>query len=188
MKTLSPSLRQVAATLSIAAAALTLVAPAAQADDKKPNVVEKAMSEKPAAVQSTVPAAPAVKAPTTPAMPAVKAPAAATTVPAAPAAKAPATAATTPAAVPASVPAAKAAAPAAAAAAAAPAAVKASDRIDLNSASEQELATLPGIGEARAKAIVKGRPYSGKDDLVKKKVLSEGVYDKLKDLVIARQK
>ena len=48
--------------------------------------------------------------------------------------------------------------------------------------------TLPGIGDARAKAIVKGRPYSGKDDLVKKTVLSEGVYDKLKDLVIARQK
>ena len=48
--------------------------------------------------------------------------------------------------------------------------------------------TLPGIGEARAAAIIKGRPYSGKDDLVKKNILSEGVYDKIKDLIIARQK
>ena len=42
------------------------------------------------------------------------------------------------------------------------------DRIDLNSASEETLRTLPGIGEARASAIIKGRPYGGKDDLVRK--------------------
>ncbi len=62
------------------------------------------------------------------------------------------------------------------------------DRIDLNSASEENLRTLPGIGEARAAAIIKGRPYGGKDELVRKGILSEGVYDKIKDLVIARQK
>ena len=62
------------------------------------------------------------------------------------------------------------------------------DLIDLNSASEQELSALPGIGEVRAKAIVAGRPYKGKDDLVQKKVLSEGVYSKIKDKVIAKQK
>lgn len=62
------------------------------------------------------------------------------------------------------------------------------DKMDINSASEAELATLPGIGEARAKAIVKGRPYKGKDDLVQKKILSKGVYDKIKDDIIAKQK
>ena len=62
------------------------------------------------------------------------------------------------------------------------------EKMDINSASEAELATLPGIGEARAKAIVKGRPYKGKDDLVQKKILTKGVYDKIKDDIIAKQK
>ena len=60
--------------------------------------------------------------------------------------------------------------------------------MDINSASEKELATLKGIGEARAAAIVKGRPYKGKDELVQKKILPEGVYAKIKDQIIAKQK
>jgi DNA uptake protein ComE-like DNA-binding protein len=64
----------------------------------------------------------------------------------------------------------------------------AADRMDINSASEAQLATLDGIGSARAKAIVDGRPYGGKDDLVKKKIIPQGVYDKIKDQIIARQK
>jgi DNA uptake protein ComE-like DNA-binding protein len=62
------------------------------------------------------------------------------------------------------------------------------EKIDINSASAAELATLPGIGEVRSKAIVKGRPYKGKDDLVQKKILTQGVYDKIKDDIIAKQK
>jgi len=65
---------------------------------------------------------------------------------------------------------------------------KKADKMDINSASEKELATLPGIGEVRAKAIVKGRPYKGKDELVQKKILTQGVYDKIKDDIIAKQK
>jgi len=64
----------------------------------------------------------------------------------------------------------------------------AAERMDINSASEAQLATLAGIGDVRAAAIVKGRPYGGKDDLVKKKIIPEGVYDKIKDQIIARQK
>ena len=67
------------------------------------------------------------------------------------------------------------------------AAAKTEALIDLNSASEKELATLPGIGEARAKAIVKGRPYKGKNELVDKKIIPEDVYGKIKDKVIAKQ-
>ena len=60
--------------------------------------------------------------------------------------------------------------------------------IDINSASEKELDALPGIGEARAKAIVKNRPYKGKDELVQKKIIPQGVYDGIKDKIIAKQK
>jgi DNA uptake protein ComE-like DNA-binding protein len=59
--------------------------------------------------------------------------------------------------------------------------------MDINSASEKELATLKGIGEVRAKAIVKGRPYKGKDDLVQKKIVPQSVYDDIKDQIIAKQ-
>ena len=59
--------------------------------------------------------------------------------------------------------------------------------MDINSASEKELATLKGIGDVRAKAIVKGRPYKGKDDLVAKKIIPQGVYDDIKDQIIAKQ-
>src|SRR5688572_30860808 len=52
-----------------------------------------------------------------------------------------------------------------AAAPATPAAAPKAEPMDINSASEKELATLKGIGEVRAKAIVKGRPYKGKDEL-----------------------
>ena len=59
--------------------------------------------------------------------------------------------------------------------------------MDINSASEKELATLKGIGDARAAAIVKHRPYKGKDDLVKKKIIPKKVYDEIKDQIIAKQ-
>lgn len=64
----------------------------------------------------------------------------------------------------------------------------AADKIDVNSASAEQLQTLKGVGPARAEAIVKGRPYSGKDDLVRKKILPQSVYDEIKDMIIARQK
>ena len=65
---------------------------------------------------------------------------------------------------------------------------KAPELMDINSATAKQLATLDGIGDARSAAIVKGRPYSGKDDLVNKKVLTQDVYDKIKDKIIAKQK
>ncbi|MDX1253431.1 MAG: helix-hairpin-helix domain-containing protein [Gammaproteobacteria bacterium] len=64
----------------------------------------------------------------------------------------------------------------------------ATEKLDINTATADQLAHLAGIGPARAKDIVKGRPYTGKDDLVKKKIIPQSVYDKIKDNVIARHK
>lgn len=60
--------------------------------------------------------------------------------------------------------------------------------IDINSASKDELTALKGVGPARADAIVKGRPYRGKDELLTKKIVPENVYGDIKDQIVARQK
>ena len=75
-----------------------------------------------------------------------------------------------------------------AAAAAPAAAAKADDKVDINRAKAEELMKLDGIGDARAKAIIKGRPYKGKDDLVAKNIIPQAVYDKISDQIIAKQK
>ena len=60
--------------------------------------------------------------------------------------------------------------------------------VDINSASETDLQTLSGIGPARAKAIIAGRPYKGKNDLVNKNIIPSNVYQGIKDQIIAKQK
>jgi competence protein ComEA len=73
----------------------------------------------------------------------------------------------------------------------APAATKsahARQLVDINSASAAELDKLPGVGPARAKAIIANRPYNGKDDLMQRKIIPPNVYSQIKDKIIARQK
>lgn len=71
------------------------------------------------------------------------------------------------------------------AATAKPARVK---QIDINSASREQLKTLPGVGDAEADKIIAGRPYLTKAELVSRKVLPTGPYLSIKRLIIAKPK
>lgn len=57
------------------------------------------------------------------------------------------------------------------------------DKININSASMEELDTLPGVGKVTAQKIINNRPYQSIEELLTKKVVGKSVYEKIKDLV-----
>jgi DNA uptake protein ComE-like DNA-binding protein len=57
--------------------------------------------------------------------------------------------------------------------------------IDINKASREDLLSLPGVTEREADRMIAERPFENADDLVKRRVVSQSEYDKIRDRVIA---
>jgi|SRR3954451_865921 competence protein ComEA len=62
-----------------------------------------------------------------------------------------------------------------------------SEKLDINTATTDQLDTLPGVGPALAQKIVEGRPYTAKNDLVRRNVIPQSTYDGIKDQIIAHR-
>ncbi len=60
-------------------------------------------------------------------------------------------------------------------------------KIDINSASKEELTALKGVGDKTAMEIISHRPYKAKNDLVKEKIVTPKVYAQIKDHIVAHR-
>src|SRR3984893_6650914 len=68
-----------------------------------------------------------------------------------------------------------------------PTAAPPAGKIDINTATIDQLKAFPGIGDAYSKRIVDGRPYANKSQLLSKGILPAATYNKIKDQIIATQ-
>ena len=62
-----------------------------------------------------------------------------------------------------------------------------SQKIDINSATKDELGALPGIGSTYSQKIIDGRSYNSKRDLLTRKIVPQKTYDGIQDKIIAHR-
>jgi|SRR6185295_4616557 competence protein ComEA len=60
------------------------------------------------------------------------------------------------------------------------------ERLDINTASMDQMKAIRGLNEAQAKKIVEGRPYKRRSELLSKKIVPQETYDKIKDQIATR--
>jgi len=60
-------------------------------------------------------------------------------------------------------------------------------KLDLNTATPQQLKALPGMGDVYVKRIVDGRPYTAKNQLITRGILPQPAYEQIKDQIIAHR-
>jgi competence protein ComEA len=68
-----------------------------------------------------------------------------------------------------------------------PMAASASEKLDINSATKDQLEALPGIGNAYSQKIIDGRPYNSKRDLLTRKIVPQKTYDGIQEKIIAHR-
>jgi competence protein ComEA len=58
--------------------------------------------------------------------------------------------------------------------------------VDINSATQQQLEAIPGIGKEHCHHIIMGRPYETTEELVSREILPRETYDKVKTKIVAK--
>lgn len=59
--------------------------------------------------------------------------------------------------------------------------------LDLNTATAEQLKTLPGIGETEADRIIKGRPYQRQEELLERNIIPWPMYEQIKNRIVVKQ-